>query len=511
MSGIAVGEYGSGLDAVSEKPEKILPGDARYGELSHSDNHRFEVTPDAFILPLNSYGVVSALREAIDDRSEVACRSGGHCGQDFVGSPRRNTILDLHRLNFVAAGAGNSGVRIGAGATVGEVQKELFRRWGAALPLGACSAVGMGGLVAGGGYGPLSRQLGLVADHLNAVEVAVVDSSRHVQLVTARASDDGELGDLFWAHTGGGGGNFGFATAYEFRSPKHLTGTDIELPRACTALNVQKVIYPWTMLNEDSFVSLVQQFFAWHEQHQVGGTPEASVFATFFLHHNSSPFLQLMVQSDADIDVDGSALAAFVDGLTAGTAINGISRGGRMTWLTGTRYMSQADCGDVMGARSASKSAYHRKALTDTQISVVYRHLTNQHPGTASYLMLNSYGGEINRRGSSETASTQRDSIVKSSWFTAWSDPADDYLQVDWLRDLYESVFASTGGVPIFGDTTAGCYINYPDIDMRDPARNRSGQPWHRLYYGENYARLQRTKRTWDPLNIFHHKMSIEP
>ncbi|MCE0537640.1 FAD-binding protein [Kineosporia rhizophila] len=493
--------------------EQVRPGDPRFAELSHSDNQRFEVLPDAFVLPRTAAEVVTAMQEAVTQGWEISCRSGGHCGQDFVGTPRRNLVLDLHRLNDIRLTADGHGVRVEAGATVGQVQKELFREWGVTLPLGACSAVGMGGLVAGGGYGPLSRQLGLVADHLAAVEVAVVDGDRQVRLITARANDDGELGDLFWAHTGGGGGNFGVVTAYEFRSPEHLVepGAGVRLPRAAGGLHVQKIIYPWPMIDEAAFTELIGRFFAWHERHQEPGTAEASVFATFFLHHNTTPYLQLMVQSDADIDQDGSALADFVAGLTAGTRVMGIPRGGRMTFLTGTRYMSQADCGDVMGARSASKSAYHRAAPGAGQLAVLYRHLTTPHAGPASYVMLNSYGGEINRRERTATASVQRDSIAKSSWFTAWLDQGQDELQLGWLRGLYEEFFAETGGVPLSNASTDGCYINYPDADVLDPMHNRSDAAWSDLYYQENYGRLQRTKRTWDPHGVFHHRMSIDP
>ncbi|MEY9848856.1 FAD/FMN-containing dehydrogenase [Streptacidiphilus sp. BW17] len=58
---------------------------------------------------------------------------------------------------------------------------------------------------------------------------------------------------------------------------------------------------------------------------------------------------------------------------------------------------------------------------------------------------------------------------------------------------------------------THGTYINYPDVDLADPAFNTSGMPWSPLYYGENYPRLQRVKARWDPRNVFRHALSIEP
>jgi aclacinomycin oxidase len=70
-------------------------------------------------------------------------------------------------------------------------------------------------------------------------------------------------------------------------------------------------------------------------------------------------------------------------------------------------------------------------------------------------------------------------------------------------------MFADTGGVPVPGDAYDGTLINHPDTDVADPALNTSGVPWHTLYYGDNYSRLQRVKARWDPRDIFHHALSI--
>jgi hypothetical protein len=63
----------------------------------------------------------------------------------------------------------------------------------------------------------------------------------------------------------------------------------------------------------------------------------------------------------------------------------------------------------------------------------------------------------------------------------------------------------ATGGIPAPG----GCYINCPDNDLTGPALNRSGIPWHALYFQGNYPRLQLVKRRWDPTNFFRHRLSI--
>jgi hypothetical protein len=88
------------------------------------------------------------------------------------------------------------------------------------------------------------------------------------------------------------------------------------------------------------------------------------------------------------------------------------------------------------------------------------------------------------------------------------------------FTELYGAVYAATGGVPAVPDgglpdpehNTDGCCIGYCDTDLNDPAYNDpagDGQPWHRLYYKDGYARLQRTRRDWDPRDVFRHRRSV--
>ncbi|WP_268241573.1 BBE domain-containing protein [Sphaerisporangium melleum] len=153
-----------------------------------------------------------------------------------------------------------------------------------------------------------------------------------------------------------------------------------------------------------------------------------------------------------------------------------------------------------------------QKNFTDAQIAAVYRHMTRSdfhNPDTM--LVLFSFGGQVNAVAPHATANAQRGSVFKMCFQTFWADSADDAFYVGWARDIYEDFFASTGGVPVPGESFDGCYINYPDNDVADTRHNRSGVPWHTLYYKDNYARLRQVKRRFDPTNFFRHALSIEP
>jgi aclacinomycin oxidase len=90
-----------------------------------------------------------------------------------------------------------------------------------------------------------------------------------------------------------------------------------------------------------------------------------------------------------------------------------------------------------------------------------------------------------------------------------WLDPADETGNLAWVRAFYRELFADTGGVPVPGDAYDGAFINHPDTDLADPTWNTSGVPWHTLYYRDNYSRLQHVKARWDPLDVFHHALSV--
>jgi hypothetical protein len=185
-----------------------------------------------------------------------------------------------------------------------------------------------------------------------------------------------------------------------------------------------------------------------------------------------------------------------------------------MPWLTATQALDssgQNRCGKY-------KSAYVRKPFTGAQIDAMWEYLSGRKQegfsNSQALIQIDSYGSAINRPPR-DTAAPQRDSILKMQYQVYWdrpsdANPGDVAGNLAWIRDTYRATFADTGGVPIIGDITDGCYINYPDTDLSDPAWNTSADAWSRLYYKDAYPRLQRAKRRWDPRDVFRHRQSIK-
>jgi FAD/FMN-containing dehydrogenase len=509
---------------------KIGPDDPRYEPLRRGFNPRWLARPDYVRLPRTGDEVRHALQEALDEpappeRSRITIRSGGHCYEDFVCSPDVRVIIDLSLMDAVHADEATGDVGMEAGVTIGHLYKKLYQVTGRALPGGSCSSVGLGGHVAGGGFGLLSRQYGLTVDYLHAVEVAVVDASGTVRLVTATRDDaDPDLRDLWWAHTGGGGGNFGIVTRMWFR----------DLPKAPARVLLATGGWRWAEIDEGRFRRIVGNFGAFFDRHRGGpGDEYADLFAILLLSHASSREIGLIAQIDADAPDAANLIRQFEREINQGVGrdLHPLTevRGEHVAFAVSEAFGERAGLADgrlaalpwevisrIVGAPTPNrrsgkhKSAYMRGPLPREQVTALWKGLTEDRdiPRDA-VVQIDSYGSAVNRLRPDETAVAQRDSILKLQHQVYWPADQDGTGHLRWIRTLYRNMYP--GGVPVPGEVTDGCFINYPDIDLSDPDWNTSGVPWSTLYYGGNYPRLQRAKRRWDPRNVFRHGQSIEP
>ncbi|QFZ24277.1 FAD-binding protein [Saccharothrix syringae] len=492
----------------------VPPSDPRFPELVTGFNRRWVAAPDAVRLVTTTAQVALAVQEAVLARKKVSVRSGGHCYANFVYNDEAKLIVDLSLMNQIYYDPLRCAFAVESGAQLGRVYETLFRGWGVTLPGGVCPTVAVGGHAAGGGHGLLSRQLGNICDLVEAVEVVVVDRGGLVRVVTASRNPADPNHDLWWACTGGGGGNFGVVTRYWFRT-RGASGTDPrgQLPRPPKDFLVSQLFIPWQNLNRDQFVALVRNHGTWHERNSSPTSPGAALCGLMFAPHVSGGGIAMLTTIDADLpDADG-VVSDYWSTVTAGTGVGAAVPRRRLPWMAATETINTSNAVVMTDAtnRNSVKSAYLRRGFTEEQIRRLHHHLTRtDYANPNAIVQLGAMaGGRINALLPTDTAVVARTSALFTFFQAYWRDQADDAANLAWLRDVYRDVFADTGGYPVPGDRYGGCSINAPDLEITDPAVNTSGVPWSTLYYGENYPRLQRAKAAYDPTDFFRHALSV--
>jgi FAD/FMN-containing dehydrogenase len=116
-------------------------------------------------------------------------------------------------------------VSVGGGAIWIDVYHAVSVEGGRYAQGGACTEVGVAGLVQGGGFGSLSKGFGTAGASL--LEAEVVTADGRIRTVNAHRDPD-----LFWALKGGGGGNFAVVTRLTLKThalPTYFGAVEVTL------------------------------------------------------------------------------------------------------------------------------------------------------------------------------------------------------------------------------------------------------------------------------------------
>jgi hypothetical protein len=512
--------------------ETVNRKDPRYSTLIKGKNSRFPASAaDAasrIELCDNASDVAVALQRVVSEGLRPTVRSGGHCYEDFVYGNPGGVILDLSMFADTTPLPGAPKYRIAAGAQLGSVYSDLYKRYNVTLPGGTCGSVCAGGHISGGGYGLLSRLQGLTSDWLSAADILTVDAGGKV---VARRVDHKHDPELFRACRGAGGGNFGVITNYFFD----------ELPSAPQEVITANITFSWSDMSEERFEAILKTYGDYWETR--GKDPDTwGMFTLFGMTHRSAGHLGISIQfcnpdgTCQDLKVLNEFLDLFqpckpVQTTPATAMVTGGDRAlhhGPPEACWGQQMMSRhlwldanVRGGGGGGAggeqRGKYKSSYMKRNFTSAEIACFYKHLTRTVPGadlSRSMVSVDSYGGAINRRERiEETSIPQRDSVMKLQFLTYWNNEPDDAAHIEWIKEFFSELYSGPDAHPQYKETPywnghyEGCYINYPDKDML-------AYPfWPQLFYGDRglYSALQEVKRRYDSNNIFHHAMSIRP
>jgi FAD/FMN-containing dehydrogenase len=424
-------------------------------------NTRFDAyRPLAVVYCANVADVQQTIAWAKRHGIRIAPRGGGHSYGGYSSVPG-GVIVDVSRLKRVSLVAGGK-AHIGAGAKLIDVYAGLGAH-GLAIPAGSCATVGIGGQVLGGGIGFLSRKFGATCDNLAGLTLATADG--HV-----RTCSPAENADLYWASRGGGGGNFGIATEYVFRT------------HAVSAVSTFSASFPWSRA-----AAVVAAWQAW--------APHApdELFSVVNLSGGASPSLHVSGQ----LVGPASRLNSLLAPLVAAVPPDSLDVKDR-PFLEAVQYW--ASCGPISKCRLepagtltrgtfAAKSDYVRRPLSPAAVATITAAL--ERVPTRAALLLDSYGGALNRVPKAATAFAHRDMLCSLQYLVYWDTSLQAAPAISWLRAFYASMRPYVSGE---------AYVNYIDPDL-------AGRP--QAYYGSNLPRLKSIKRRYDPGNLFHFRQSI--
>ena len=439
----------------------IGPDDDGYDAARTVYNAMVDRRPAVVVRAANAGDVIAAVDFAREAGVDLAVRGGGHSVPGF-GTCDDGVVIDLAGMRGVRVDPDARTARAEGGATWGDVNAATHA-FGLATTGGIISTTGVGGLTLGGGIGYLARGAGLSIDNLISADVVTADGRF---LVASERQHD----DLFWALRGGGG-NFGVATALEFR------------------LHPVSDIYGGPMFFE---LSDGEALLQWFRDFIVDAPEDFGGFPAFQI----APPLPFIPE-----DRHGDTFMAFVScwsgPLEEAETILKSLRDAAPIVAEHVGPMPYPMLNSAFDALVPPGLQHYWKAnfVTELTDELIAAHLEHgaEVPVVNSTVHIYPINGACHRVAPQDTAFAHREANFAAVIAGMWPDPAQNEANTAWVRDYYEST------APHAED--AG-YINF----MADDDRNRI-----KSNYGENYDRLVEVKRSYDPDNLFHVNQNIAP
>jgi len=441
----------------------LTASDPDYDEARRVWNGMIDKRPGVIVQAVSADDVAPTIAFARASGLPLAIRGGGH-NVAGNGSVDDGIVLDLGRLDSVEVDPLAGLVRVGAGATLADIDQATEPHQ-LAVPLGVVSGTGIAGLTLGGGVGWLTRPYGLTLDNLVSAEVTLADGAQ------VNASED-EHPDLFWGLRGGGG-NFGVVTSFTFRAyrldPDVFAGSLIyERHRWAEAL---RSYVRWTADAPDEITTLVT-FMVPPPDWELGD--QALMFLGF-----------------AWAGDDRRAGEAVISQLQAACAPD-IAVLDPTRWRT---FQSAFDAAMPKGVR-----AYWRNASFDgfdaERIDALVEHCGAQTwVGTAADL--HHLGGAFGRVPEAATAFPNRAAAFLLNIYGFWADAADDAARVAWVKGFSDAMRPHA---------MDGQYVNFLGADDTDVQGKALA-----AYGPAKLQRLVAVKRRYDPDNLLRINHNILP
>jgi FAD/FMN-containing dehydrogenase len=406
--------------------------------------------------------VVTSVRFATAHNLLISVRGGGHniAGKAVCDG---GLMIDLSAMATVEVDAAARTARVGPGATLADLDRAT-QVHALATPVGINSTTGVAGLTLGGGFGWLSRSLGLTIDNLISADVVTAAGT----LVTASAT---ESPDLFWGLRGGGG-NFGIVTSFRFRL--HPVGPEVLAGLVVHPLDAARDVIRFYR----GFIKTTpEQFVCWFVLRLAPPLPFLAP------EWHGKPILALAM--------------CYAGGIAAGEKVAQPLRSfGRpiadvVAPNPFTGWQAVLDPLLTPGMRNYWKT-HDFLDVSDGLIDVLVGHARTI-PDPQTEIAFAQLGGAVSRVPAGATAYTHRDAQYVLNVHGRWSDAANDTTCIEWARGLFQAAAPYA---------TGGAYVNF--LTEEEGGRVKAA-------YGSNYDRLAAIKKKYDPDNTFRVNQNIGP
>jgi len=439
--------------------ELIQPGDAAYDSARKVYNAMIDKRPGLIARCVDVADIRAAMQFGQDNNLLTAIRCGGHNAAG-LGICDDGLVIDLSRMKNVHVDLKAKTARVAAGCVWGDVD-HATHAFGMAVPSGIISTTGVAGLTLGGGIGYLARRYGLTVDNLISVDMLLADG----RYVTASADENQ---DLFWA-VRGGGGNFGIVTSFLFRlQPVDSVYAGPTFWPLDQTPEVMKA-YREFLLKAPEYVN---GFFVLmtippvplfppqlHNQKVCGimwcctGTPEEAEKATKPMRSVGKPAL------DHVGPVPFPAVQTLFDPLLP----------------PGLQWYWRADFFKELSDASIAQHVEYGSKL----------------PTTLSTIHLYPIDGAAHRVGNKDTAFSYRDANWAGVIVGIDPDPANREKITNWCKSYFDALHPYSSG---------GAYVNF---------MMEEGQERVQASFRDNYDRLAKIKKKYDPTNFFRVNQNI--
>jgi FAD/FMN-containing dehydrogenase len=393
----------------------------------------------------------------------VAVKGGGH---NVAGNAtcEGGLMIDLSLMRGVKVDPERRVATVEGGCLLSDLDRAA-QAWGLATPAGIVSTTGVGGLTLGGGFGWLSRKFGLTIDSLLSARLVTANGER----INA---GPGENEDLFWAIRGGGG-NFGIATAFEFRL--HPVG-----PQVFCGM----IIRPFEQ---------AQDYLRFHRAF-VRTLPDELTVWMVIRQAPPLPFLPADVHGKLIVALPFVYLGDPAEGepLIEPLRRFGASHGEHFGLNQFADWQTVFDGLTAPGARNYWKSHYLTD-LDDAAITAILDY-AQRLPSPQCEIFVPHMEGAVRNVSALETAYPHRGAPFVLNIHARWESTEESEACMAWARGLFDATRASS---------TGGVYVNF--LSDEGEARVRAAYP------GGVFERLARIKCQCDPDNFFRLNQNIRP